>query len=109
LTSRPAEQLNAEQWLRAQRQYWGIEAGLHQRLDVSAHEDLCRVRTPDAVWIFGMFRRLAVSVFQEWKSRDPKRKWTTMTDFYTDMSIEAHRPALRLVTARCPSLSARAS
>jgi hypothetical protein len=109
MTSRPAEELSAAQWLQAQRQYWGIEAGLHQSLDASAHEDLCRVRTPNAVWILGMFRRLAISVFREWKSRDPRRKWATLSDFYTHMSVEGHRPGLRLVTARGPSLSGRAS
>lgn len=109
LTSRPVDQLSATQWLTAQRQYWGIEAGLHQSLDASAHEDLCRVRTPRAVWVLGMFRRLAISVFKEWKTRDPQRKWATLTDFHTAMSIEAHHPGLRLVTARCPTLIRRAS
>jgi predicted transposase YbfD/YdcC len=100
LTSRTAEQMNAAQWLHAIRAYWGIEAGLHQSLDASANEDRCRVRTRNAVWVLGMFRRLAISVFREWKARDAKRKWTTLPDFYTEMSVEAHRPGLRLVTAR---------
>ena len=109
LTSREPERMNAQQWLQAQRDYWGIEAGLHQSLDASALEDLCRVRTRNAVWLLGMFRRLAISVFKEWKWRDPKRKWTTMTDFYTAMGIESHRPGVLLVTARRPSLERRAS
>lgn len=109
LTSREHGQMNAEQWLQAQRDYWGIEAGLHQSLDASANEDRCRVRTRSAVWLLGMFRRLSISVFKEWKSRDPKRKWTTMTDFYTEMSIEGHRPGFLLLTARRPSLLRRAS
>lgn len=41
LTSREPERLNAQQCLQAQRDYWRIEAGLHQSLDVSALEDLC--------------------------------------------------------------------
>ena len=40
LTSREPERLSAPQWLAAQRASWGIEAGRHQRLDVSADEDL---------------------------------------------------------------------
>jgi len=109
LTSRPPERLDARGWLDATRQYWGIETGLHQRLDVTANEDRCRVRTPNAVWILGMFRRLAVSVFLEWKSRDPKRKWTTLTDFYSDMSADGHRAGLRLLASPRPNLSRSAS
>ena len=109
LTSRGPGQMNAEQWLQAQRDYWGIEAGLHQSLDVSANEDRCRVRTRNAVWVLGMFRRLAISVFKEWKPRAPNRKWTTLTDFYTEMSIENRRRGLLLVTSRRPSLLGRAS
>jgi predicted transposase YbfD/YdcC len=49
LSSRASEQLSAPQWLAAQRAYWGIESGLHQRLDVSADEDRSRVRHRNAV------------------------------------------------------------
>lgn len=46
VTSLLPEQLNAAQWLRDNRAAWGIESGLHQRLDVSYLDDPCRVRTP---------------------------------------------------------------
>ena len=49
ITSRPAAQMNAEQMLRQDRQYWGIETGLHLRLDVIAGEDRSRVRHRNAV------------------------------------------------------------
>lgn len=101
--------MNAQQWLQAQRDYWGIEAGLHQSLDASALEDLCRVRTRNSVWLLGMFRRLAVSVFKEWKSRSTKRKWTTMTDFHTAMGIKGYQPSTTLVTSIRPSLERMAS
>jgi hypothetical protein len=78
LTSREPHRLDAAQWLQANRQYWGVE-GLHQRLDASTNEDLCRVRNRNAVWVLGMFRRLAASLFVEWCSRDPKRHRATMT------------------------------
>ena len=107
LTSREPQRLNAQQWLAAQRAYWGIEAGLHQSLDVTALEDLCRVRTPRSVWVLGMFRRIAVSLFQEWKSRDPGRRWATLTDFYGEMSAESHRSGLQLITSRRPNLDRR--
>lgn len=109
ISSRPAEQMDAQQWLKANRQYWGIESGTHQRLDVTANEDRCRVRTPNAVLILGMFRRLAISLFVEWRSRDPKRKWVTLTDFYGDMARDGHRRGFLLVSTRRPSSLGRAS
>jgi predicted transposase YbfD/YdcC len=36
--------MNAQQMLFCDRQYWGIETGLHQRLDSMAGEDRSRVR-----------------------------------------------------------------
>jgi hypothetical protein len=106
ITSRPHEQLNATQWLHATRQYWGVE-GFHQRLDASTNEDHCRVRNRNGVWVLGMFRRLAVSLFAEWVSRDEKRKRATMTDFHAEMSAEHISHAMRFVTARYPSFRKR--
>jgi predicted transposase YbfD/YdcC len=104
LTSREPERMNAEQWLKFQRQYWGIESGLHQRLDVSGNEDRCRVRTRNAAWILGMFRRLAISLFMEWYMRTTKRKWMTLTDFFSEMSVNNQRRGFLLVSARQSSL-----
>lgn len=70
-------------------------------------EDTCRVRNRNAVWVLGMFRRLAASLFAEWRSRDPKRKRATMTDFQADMGADHAAPALRLVLSRYPSLNSR--
>lgn len=106
LTSRLPEELNASQWLFASRSYWGVE-GLHQRLDASTNEDHCRVRDRNAIWVLGMFRRLAASLFVEWASRDPKRKWATMTDFQAEMGEEHATPGMRCITAKRPSLSPR--
>ena len=86
------------------RRYSG---GLHQRLDASTNEDNCRVRHRNGVWVLGMFRRLAVSLFAEWRSRDEKRKRATMTDFHAEMSAEHASPAMRFVTARYPSFRKR--
>ena len=45
------------------RLYWGIEDGLHQRLDCSRlDEDRSRVRTPDNLLNLAMFRRMAVTL-----------------------------------------------
>ena len=103
ITSRAPDRLNATQWLAATRQYWGVEGGLHQRLDASTNEDLCRVHNRNGVWVLGMLRRLAVSLFAEWQSRDKKRIRATMTDFHSHMSAEHATPAMRFITARYPS------
>jgi hypothetical protein len=107
LTSRKEEHLCATQWLASRRDYWGIENGMHQRLDVSASEDASRVRTQNAVWVLGMFRRLSVSLFVEWRSRDPCRKWTTMTDFHAYMRRENQRRGFSLITSKRTALSAK--
>lgn len=100
LTSRPAEALSAPQWLQAQRCYWGVEAGLHQRLDVSADEDRSRVRHRNAVWVLGMFRRLGISLFMHWRHQIPKRAKATLADFHEEMNLEHQRRAFALVNAK---------
>jgi len=107
ITSRSAERMNATQWLQAIREYWGVESGLHQRLDASTNEDHCRVRNRNAIWVLGMFRRLAVSLFAEWRSRNPKQKKATMTDFQSHLGAEHAAPAMRLVTSRHPTFGKR--
>jgi predicted transposase YbfD/YdcC len=107
VTSREPARLAASQWLHATRQYWGVEGGLHQRLDASLREDDCRVRDRNAVWVLGMFRRLAISLFAHWRAADPKRQHATMTDFHGVNGADHARPALRLVSSRSPSLKAR--
>jgi len=63
VTSLPPEELNAAPWLKANRAAWGIESGLHQRLDVSHLDDQCRVRLPQSMRVIGMFRRFCNSLF----------------------------------------------
>ena len=41
-TSLPAEKASPDKLLSLLRQYWGIEAGLHFRRDVTLHEDATR-------------------------------------------------------------------
>lgn len=100
VTSCPPEKLTAEQWLQINRQGWGIENGLHLRLDVTALEDLCRVRTQNAAWVLGMFRRLSISLFAEWKLSNPMQtKHKTYTDFLHRLSYDNHQKAFNLVTS----------
>ncbi len=106
-TSREPSALDAAQWLSALRQYWGIENGLHQRLDASANEDRSRVKTVNAVWVMGMFRRLVVSLYAEWKSRSKKRHRASLHDFHNLMARHNKKHAYSLVSALSPSLNWR--
>ena len=103
VTSLPPQELNATQWLQANRAAWGIESGLHQRLDVSHLDDQCRVRLPKSMRVMGMFRRLSNSLFMHWRSRQKKPRHKTTTDFFTAMNAEHHRYAIRCLQARKPS------
>lgn len=103
VTSLPPAELNAAQWLECNRAAWGIESGLHQRLDVSHRDDQSRVRLPSSMRVIGMFRRFSNSLFMEWRSRQQKPRHQTTTDFFTAMNAEHQRYALRCLSARLPS------
>ena len=66
VTSRVAGKLCPEEFLNTDRQYWGVESGLHQRLDCSGFEDRLRVRHKGAVHILGLFARVGVALFVRW-------------------------------------------
>lgn len=99
ITSRPAAQMTAEQMLRQDRQYWGIETGLHLRLDVIAGEDRSRVRHCNAVMNLAVLRRAVVSVATDWIRRQPNRRRATMSGFYDFMSAKSSTMAFKLATA----------
>ena len=103
VTSLAPAELSAAQWLEHNRAAWGIESGLHQRLDVSHLDDLCRVRKPKAMRLMGMFRRFSNSLFLHWRSRQNKPHHKTTTDFFSAMNAEHHRYAIRCLHARQPS------
>lgn len=104
LTSLPPEQLDAPRWLQLNRAHWGIETGLHARLDVSRRDDESRLRHPNAVWVHGMFARLANSLFLEWRGHQKQPRHKTTTDFAAWMAAEHARRVLFTVTARQPNL-----
>ena len=105
LTSRPPEKLSALDWLKLNRQSWGIESGLHQRLDVSHLDDLSRVRKPRAMLFMGMFRRLSNSLCMHWISKQPRSHHQTTANFFSAMNASHHRYALRSLFAASPSFS----
>jgi hypothetical protein len=103
VSSVPPAELAAARWLQANRSAWGIESGLHQRLDISHHDDQCRVRLPKSMRVIGLFRRLSNSLFMHWRGRQKKPQHKTSTDFFSAMNAEHHRYALRCLQARQPS------
>jgi hypothetical protein len=99
ITSRPAAQMSAQQMLWQDRQYWGIETGLHLRLDVIAGEDRSRVRHRNAVINLAVIRRAVVSLAVRWSRRQQNPRQASMSAFYDFMSAASSRMAFRLVTA----------
>jgi hypothetical protein len=100
VTSRPCSQLAAADWLQANIDHWTIETGLHARLDASRHDDTCRLRRPNAVWLHGMFTRWANSLFIHWRQARPSRRHTTTTDFLAHMAADHDRRALSAVLSK---------
>ncbi len=103
LTSLAPTELNTVAMLRLDREYWGIENGMHLRLDVSAQEDKSRVRTRTSAFNLCLFRRAANSFAVHWIQRQPNKRLATTQGFYDEMAAKGHRKALSLVTARKPS------
>jgi hypothetical protein len=102
LTSLAAPELNAAAMLQLDREYWGIEAGMHLRLDVSGQEDKSRVCTRTSAFNLCLFRRAANSFAVHWIKRQPNPRLATTQGFYDEMSAKGHRKAFSLVTARKP-------
>jgi hypothetical protein len=97
ISSRPAAQMLVEQMLQQDRAYWGIETGLHLRLDVIAGEDRSRVRNPNAVMNLAVIRRAVVSIATAWCRRQTNRRLATMSGFYDFMSAKNSQKALKTV------------
>lgn len=79
------------------RLYWGIENGLHQRLDVSAKEDASRVRNRNSLLVLGMMRRAAMSVYHAWRRKRKNKRQSTLSDFHNAMALRQHRLAGQLL------------
>jgi hypothetical protein len=103
ITSAPPERLGAVQWLKLNRAGWGIESGLHQRLDISYNDDRCRIQSDNGIWVCGMFRRIANSLFMEWRAAQRRPDHVTTTDFQTMLTQENRKRALRFLTMKNPS------
>jgi hypothetical protein len=104
ITSAPDSLLPAKLWLQLNRQGWAIESGLHQRLDVSYNDDRCRVQSDNGIWVLGMFRRLANSLFVQWSTQQKRPEQVTTTSFQTLMAENHRAAAMRFVLCKRPSL-----
>lgn len=103
LTSLPPAELSASDMLDWDRAYWGIESGMHLRLDVSGQEDKSRVRTRQSAFNLCLFRRAANSFAVHWIQHQPNPRLATTQGFYDEMSANGSRKAFSLATARKPS------
>jgi hypothetical protein len=99
ITSRSANTLCPEHMLAADRRYWGIETGLHLRLDVSAGEDRSRVRHPTRALNLALIRRAVVSLAVHWMHRCRHRRQAPLRGFFDFMAAHHSRKAFSLVTA----------
>ena len=59
---------SAKQTLAAVRQHWGVENGLHWKLDIAFREDECRVRQENAAQNLVVLRHIALNLLQQEKT-----------------------------------------
>ena len=100
ISSRP---MSAQALCEADRRYWGIENGLHLRLDVTAGEDRSRVRHPTSALNLAMIRRATVSVAIHWIKRCRNKRNATLQGFHDAMAANNARKAFSLVSASNPA------
>lgn len=65
---------DAEFVARGIRGHWGIENGLHWRLDVGMNEDQCRLRVGHGAENFSRLRRIAMNKLNRWQIKKPNGK-----------------------------------
>ena len=82
------------------RDYWDIESGLHQRLDVTAREDASRVRNRNSLLVLGIVRRSIMGIFRDWRRRRKNQRQSTLKDFHDTMSAFNQRQAFTKLTPR---------
>lgn len=109
ISSLTLEQLQARGLLRCKRGYWVIESRLHHCLDVTLHEDLSRVRSPNAARVLGMMRRVVLSLsnarVDRTRKRNPKTKCNTKTFLHQFNSARGGRQRLHaLIFAKTPAV-----
>ena len=91
--------MSAQSMCTADRKYWGIENGLHLRLDVTGGEDRSRVRHRTSALNLAMIRRATISLAIRWIQNCPNKREATLRGFYDAMADKNKRKAFSLVTA----------
>ena len=102
LSSRPPEKLPPQEFITLTRDYWTIEAGLHQRLDVSAREDHSRVRNRNSILALGMVRRSVMGFYYHWRRKQKRARHSTLADFHDSMRNHNRTKAWRLFHCQPP-------
>lgn len=92
------------QWIENNIDHWGIETGLHARLDASRHDDRCRLRNNKPLRLHAIFTRVANSICCHWLFRKNNPQNFTTTDFMAHMAEEHDRRAISMVTSKKPKL-----
>lgn len=95
--SREFDRARPEQMLRIIRDYWDIEGGLHQRLDVTAREDSSRVRNRNAILALAMVRRCMIGHFYKWRSKRKNKRQATLMDYYDFMNAFNNQKAFHSI------------
>ncbi|HVM47729.1 MAG TPA: hypothetical protein VMU04_06865 [Candidatus Acidoferrum sp.] len=72
---------------------------------VSLKDDRCRVRNTKGLWILGMLRRMAISLYTHWRERQPKPRSLWLTDFQAAMGEDNLAKAFAFVTHRRPNIT----
>ena len=98
-----SRRMSAQQMCAADRRYWGIENGLHLRLDVTAGEDRSRVRHPTSALNLAMIRRATISIAIHWIQRQTNKRMATLRGFYDAMAANGARKAFSLLTHSKPA------
>ena len=79
---------------------WGIESGLHQRLEVSHRDEQCRGRRPQSMRVIGRFRRFSNSRLMHSRRRQEQPRHKATTASFTAMNAGHHRYAIRCLQPR---------
>ena len=66
--------IDAKLHAQAIRGHWGVENGLHWRLDVSMNEDQCRLRVKHGAENFSRLRRIALNKLKRWEIKKANGK-----------------------------------
>ena len=89
VTSVEQAKMNALEMLTSRRRYWGVESGLHHRLDVSALEDKSRVRLRNNVEVLALMRRASVSTATAWIAKERNPRQANLPGFFESMRGKA--------------------